>query len=315
MDAAVDQQARAGVAHLAHVGIDALVGGSHGTVEVGDVGHEHLRRLATAFERDPLHVRLPGVLQDQLADLGGTGEGNLGNVGMQRERLARHFAQAIDHVQHTWWPAGLREQCRQPQTAQRGLLGGLQDDRVARGERRRDLPHGHQQRVIPRRDRADDAQRLAQYHVHDARFGVGHRALELVDAFGHEADGLDHRGQVDADDVGDGLAHVEGLEHRQRLRVAIDELREAVQHLHALPRRHARPDAGAEGALRRSDRPVDVCRGARRHLGQRLAGRGIQRGEAAAARGIDECAVDEEPRLEMATCSIRQRVPVGAVMI
>ena len=73
-DRAVDQQARAGVADLAHVGEDAAIGGGDRAIEIRHVGHEHLRRLAAALERDALHVRLAGVLQDQLADLGRAGE-------------------------------------------------------------------------------------------------------------------------------------------------------------------------------------------------------------------------------------------------
>ena len=46
-------------------------------------------------------------------------------------------------------------QCRQ-----RRRLGGLEDDGVARRQRRRDLPRGHQQREIPRDDLPRDAQRL-----------------------------------------------------------------------------------------------------------------------------------------------------------
>ena len=44
---------------------------------------------------------------------------------------------------------------------QRGVLGGLEDDRAARGEGRGDLGDDLVQRVVPGRDRADDADRLA----------------------------------------------------------------------------------------------------------------------------------------------------------
>ena len=44
---------------------------------------------------------------------------------------------------------------------------GLDDDRVARRERRRELHRGQEQRRVPGRDRADDADRLAQRVVQD----------------------------------------------------------------------------------------------------------------------------------------------------
>ena len=48
------------------------------------------------------------------------------------------------------------------QRGQRRLARRLQDHRVATRQRRRNLPGGEQQRKIPRHDRRDDADRLAQ---------------------------------------------------------------------------------------------------------------------------------------------------------
>ena len=50
---------------------------------------------------------------------------------------------------------------RQVQRGQRRVLGGLEHDGVARGERRAELPDGDQRRRVPGRDRADHADRLA----------------------------------------------------------------------------------------------------------------------------------------------------------
>ena len=46
---------------------------------------------------------------------------------------------------------------REHERRQRGHLRGLEDDRVAGRDGRQDLPHRHLQRVVPRGDRADDA--------------------------------------------------------------------------------------------------------------------------------------------------------------
>ena len=54
--------------------------------------------------------------------------------------------------------------------------------------------------------------------------------------------------------------------------VLIDERGEAIEDVHALARRHARPDAALECALRGGDRAIDVFRRAGGHLGERLAG-------------------------------------------
>ena len=156
-DRAVDEQARARVADLAHVRVDAAIRRRHRAVEVLDVGHEDLRRLAAAFERDLLHVRLSRVLQDQLADGGRAGERDLADVLVQRERLAGFLAEAVHDIEDARRAAGFDEELREPQAAERRLLGGLQYDRVAGRERGRDLPGRHQERVVPGRDRADDA--------------------------------------------------------------------------------------------------------------------------------------------------------------
>ena len=57
---------------------------------------------------------------------------------------------------------GLERQLAEAQRGQRRLLGGLQHDRAAGGERRGDLPGRHQQREVPGHDLGADADRLAQ---------------------------------------------------------------------------------------------------------------------------------------------------------
>jgi hypothetical protein len=48
-----------------------------------------------------------------------------------------------------------------PQAGERGLLGELEDDGAAAGERGGEFPHGHQQREIPGNDLRDHADGLA----------------------------------------------------------------------------------------------------------------------------------------------------------
>ena len=58
----------------------------------------------------------------------------------------------------------VRGQLGEAKQRERRLLGRLQHLRVPRRERRRELPDRHHQRVVPRRDPADDAERLAADH-------------------------------------------------------------------------------------------------------------------------------------------------------
>lgn len=75
------------------------------------------------------------------------------------QRPAHHGAH--DEVQHALRQAGAVENIDdRPRTA-RHQFGRLEDDGVAVAERRGDLPGGNGDREIPRRDDADDAERLA----------------------------------------------------------------------------------------------------------------------------------------------------------
>ena len=68
---------------------------------------------------------------------------------------------ADDDLQHAVGQAGLGEQLGQPQGGERRGGGRLEDDGVAAGQRRRDLVRDQVEREVERRDRGDDAARLA----------------------------------------------------------------------------------------------------------------------------------------------------------
>ena len=83
---------------------------------------------------------------------------------------------------------------------------GLNTTRIAEGERRRDLPGGNGDREIPRRDDADDADRLARHLDVDARpHGGEFLAGNAQGLAGEEIEDL--RGAADfADRLGQRLA-------------------------------------------------------------------------------------------------------------
>ena len=74
---------------------------------------------------------------------------------------------AGDDVEHAG-RQDVRGDLGQDQGRQRRSGRRLEDDRVAGRERRSDLPAGHHDRVVPRRDRGDDADRLAPDHRGEA---------------------------------------------------------------------------------------------------------------------------------------------------
>ena len=77
------------------------------------------------------------------------------------------------------------------QRRQRRLLRRLEHHRVAGGQRRRELPRRHHQRIVPWRDRADDADRIAANHAGvTGQIFVGDRAADAARRAGEEAEAV-----------------------------------------------------------------------------------------------------------------------------
>ena len=172
------------------------------------------------------------------------------------EPVADRAAAAVHDVQHAGRKPGFREQLDEA-LAERGRVGRwLEDDRVAAHERGRDLPRRDRDREVPRRDRADDADRLPHAHVELVaqlrRRRLSEQATSLAGHVEAHVDRLLH--------VAAGLRlHLPHLVRHQVGEVVLllgQEIREAVEDLAALRRRHEPPLL--ERGLRRLDRAVDV---------------------------------------------------------
>ena len=121
-----------------------------------------------------LRILLDARLGDAPAGPDRAGEGDGVDVGMVEHRLADDRAVAHHEVEHALRRAGALEDVDDRVRAARHEIGRLEDDGVAVGERRRDLPGRNGDREIPRRDDADDADRLARDLDADARAHAGH---------------------------------------------------------------------------------------------------------------------------------------------
>ena len=150
--------------------------------------------------------------------------------------------------------AGLERQLAEPQRRQRRLLGRLQDDRAARGERRGDLPDRHQQREVPGDDLRADADRLAQ---RVARAGRGPRPgssrPRSWSASRRSSAGARPRPATSPFAAGERLAVVERLELGELVAVGLDQLGEAVDQPGALRGRDLAQRAPRRRAARRGD--------------------------------------------------------------
>ena len=131
---------------------------------------------------------------------------------MERKRLARLLAEARNDVEHAVRQPGLLAEPAQHEGAERRLLGRLQDHRIAGDQRRSELPGGDDERIVPRHDRADDAERLLHHHRHVMRADGGDLVGELVGEFGVILDAIGAEWDVHLERIGDRLADVERLQ-------------------------------------------------------------------------------------------------------
>ena len=156
VDRLLHEQPRAGAADVALVEVDPVDDPLDRLVERAVV-EDDVRGLAAELERQ-LDAGARELALDRLADLGRAGERDLVDVGVLDEMRAGR-AVAGDDVDDARRQLGLAADVGEDERRQRRRLGRLEHDRVAAGERRRDLPGEHQQREVPGDDLAGDAER------------------------------------------------------------------------------------------------------------------------------------------------------------
>ena len=93
------------------------------------------------------------------------------------------------------------------------------------------------------------------------------------------------------------LAGVARLEHRERVRLGLDQLAKPCKDASALERRHPGPVA-VQGGMRGADRGVDVVCGAARELGEGQAIARIDHRDRLAAAGLLPRAADQDLPLD-----------------
>ncbi len=119
-----------------------------------------------------------------------------------------------DDVEHAGRQADLVRDLGERERRQRRLARRLDDDRVAARQRRRHLPRRQQQRKIPRHDRGDDADRLAQRVGEVVALDRNRLAVDLVGPAGEVLEALGGRRHLDLARLEDRLAVVQRLEPR-----------------------------------------------------------------------------------------------------
>ena len=265
-----------------------------------DIGQDHHRRFSAQFERHALH-RFGGIAVDHFADLGRSGEGDLVDIGMLDQSVARDMAEPGNHVDHARRKARLDNQIGQPQRGDRRLFGGFEHQRTARRERRSNLQRGHQQREIPRHDLAADADRfldgIAEHRARRHRIGRGGFARDFTRPAGHEAQLADRAGNVDGARHGLGLAVVDRFEFGKFVGMRFEQVGEPVDDPFAGHRRQARPAPVVKGGARSGNCAVDIGGGRIDHMRHDPSGRGVFDFDQRTMARIDPLVVDEQLRL------------------
>ena len=134
-------------------------------IEVGILQH-HQRGLAAQFEQAGFQMvrRAPG---DDPAHRGRAGEvdaAHFRRVDQRAHHRARVGRGIGDDLHHALGKPGVGKGLDDQGMGARALFGGLEDHRIAAGQRRGDGPHPQNDRRIPRRNAQDHADRFAQGH-------------------------------------------------------------------------------------------------------------------------------------------------------
>ena len=231
---------------------------------------------------------------DVFRDRRGADEADGADVGIVEDGVDG-FLVAVHHIEDAGGQARLDHELGEPHGHARIALGRLQDEGVAAGDRRRELPHRDHRREVERRDAGDDAERLAHgIEVDAGAGGIAELALHQV----RDAAGELHHLEAALDvalGVGDDLAVLAGEELRELVVIALHELEELEQH----PRPPLRVGGGPRRlrALRVLHRRPDLGLGGERHLPGHLAGHGLVDVAEAPGGPPDLLAADEMPDL------------------
>ena len=254
------EQPRAGDTDLPGVEEDTTGRGRRDFLDV-HIGHHDHRRLAAEFQSDALQ-RIGRIAVDDLANLGRARERDLVDVRVLHQPIARRVTAAGDDVDHARREAGLSDEVRHAQRRQRGLLGGLEHQRAAGGERRRYLQRRHQEREVPGDDLGSHpdglARDVAEHFAARQSQGVDHLATELrgparhVTEVIHGARDIDHRRKADR------LTVVDGFELGELRGVRLDQVCELVDGALAHLGRQVRPASIIECHTGRRDGAVHI---------------------------------------------------------
>ncbi|MEI2641088.1 MAG: hypothetical protein V9G10_01820 [Candidatus Nanopelagicales bacterium] len=268
VQAAVDVGPGGGRAVL--TGVDQAA--CHRTVDGGlkvGIGEHHEGGLAAEFEVQSFE---PGHrdFSDSVPDFRGAGEGDHAHVRVPDQGLARDRAGARDDVEHAVRKACAGGILGQHERGQWRQFAGLEHDGVSRSDGRQHLPHRHLQRVVPRGDGTDHADRFPADGGGVRAVPLrGRAALQVTRGAGEELGVVNRSGHVELGRQPDRFTGLRGFHSGVLVSALGHDAGEVVQCGAAFGRGCCRP--AWEGALCCRDRGIDVCSGRQRDGADNLA--------------------------------------------
>ena len=193
------------------------------------------------------------------------GEADLVDIHVAAESFTSGMAVASDHVEYAFRQAGFHAQFGQFERGERRHFGRLQDDRAAAGQRRRYLPDGDLQRIIPGDDRADHSDRLAQRVVQIGTIDRDRLAVDFANPAGVVAEGVDGGADIGARGFAQRLAVLDRFEPGKLVLVFDEQLGDVPENFFLLRRIHPAPALLFETRAGGRDGAIDI--GAPRHRG------------------------------------------------
>ena len=152
--------------------------GGNSSIQIG-IGKHHLRAFATEFQRDRA-VTGRSHLLDQRADAGTARKTNVVDARMPRQCVAHLMAVTRDDVDGSCRKANIGSQLRHPQQRQAGIFTGLDDARIASGQRAAHAAAKNLHWIVPRNNMARHAMRLAPGHGAEPVLVRNRVAVQLV---------------------------------------------------------------------------------------------------------------------------------------
>jgi hypothetical protein len=265
---------------------------AHHGVDIGVVENDN-GRLASELEVGALEIPRGGA-EYFLARRDIASDRNHANGGVTDEWSANAVTPAADDVCHTFGEQ-LEQVFTELECGQRCLLGGLENYRVARGQRRCQLPCGHHQRIVPGRDRSDHAHWIAPDHAGKSGQILSGKCPVLSPRGAREKpEDIGDRGNLVVQGGRERLARVARLDLGQDASIAFDPVSEFQKKCSAILGRRLRPPfesrlGGPDGRLQLLAAGFGDARDLR-------STRGVEN-TLCNALAPDQLTVDQQPRL------------------